>query len=916
MRLFLTMILFFCVNSLFAQKPVMDSTAYKTWPSLGGPIISKNGQYVFYNINNIPVGSRTFVVQSTDGKWKKEFKGGLIENSGILSDKYFLFNTKKDSMGMLTLGTDQIQYIPNTLWYNLKESKGAEYLFYPSRLNSKDLVLKNLKTNKERIFANVDSWSFDKDVLVLFKSINGNDQKQSVNIADIANGKVCKIWEGNKPENLILDVKHQQLAFKTGDSVWYYKMGSSQAVCIIGKNPKNIEEGLDLGYLSSFSKDGERIFASLTKKGNSKPQSKKVVELWSYTDTVLQSEQKTEVGDQTYLAVINIADRNMIRLQHQTFAGLQFPTSEGVSDTIALIQNPIIGDRWSMTYKWTWDLVSVKNGNRKKLNFLDNLKPFLVQLSPCGKYIIFFDTTKQNYFSYEISTKTVRNLTKGLNVSWIGIDHNDRDDSKGARGITSLIWLENDESVFIYDRYDIWKIDPLDKQKAVNLTNGYGQKNNVIFNYAFDLFKGNILNKNEKLYLTAFNNENKSNGFFVKQLDKAGDPELLHMGAYLYQTNIVGYVPDDSDFSPIKAMKSNMYVVRRMSTTDAPNYFSTKDFKTFTRLSDLQPQRKYNWYTTELHTWKSLDGRTLKGILYKPENFDPNKKYPIIFHYYERKSDGLNAFITPTLLCNGCNIDIPTYVSNGYLVFTPDIYYKVGDAMQGTYDAVISAANYVSTLSFVNAKKMGIQGCSFGGLQTNYLVTHTNLFAAAESSSGLADLVSNYGSLGDRGIYNWQDFHENGQLRMGGSLWERPEVYIKNSPIFQADKVTTPFLIMHTKIDDGCPFINEIELFMGLRRLGKKTWMLVYPKGNHGLSDKDEVKDLSTRMMQFFDHYLKDKPAPFWMLDGIRPSKEGINDSFKLDDTGRTPGSGLLSPIEQKKVDSLMTRKPVTITLK
>jgi dienelactone hydrolase len=921
MRFFLTMMMIFCVNYLFAQKPVIDSTAYQTWRSLEGQTISKNGQYTFYSINNVHVGSKTLVVQSTDGKWRKEFTGGLKDGYLNLSAKYFLFVTKNDSLGMLKLGTNQIKYIPNMSWYNLLTVKGVEYLRYPSGHDPKDFVLKNLKTNKVSIFTYVDSYSLEGDILVLVKSVKGNNRRQSIILADIITGKVSKIWEGDKPENLILDVKHQQLAFKTGDSVWYYKMGSSHAVCILKKDAKNIEEGLDLGYLSSFSKDGQRLFTSLTKKGNPQPQPKRVVELWSYRDTIMKSEPKMEIGDQTYLAVINIADRNVIRLQQQAGEGFQFPTSEGVTDTIALVQNPNVGDPWSISYKWKWDLVSIKNGERKNLNFLENIRPPFVQLSPGGKYIIYFDAIKQNYFSYEIATATVRNLTLDLKVSWINMNTDDRDDAKSARGITSpLVWLKKDESVFVYDRYDIWKIDPLGKQKPVNITNGYGQKYNVIFTYAFDLFKGNmsnnILNENEKLYLTAFNKENKNNGFFLKQLEKAGDPELLHMGPYLYQTNGSSYVPDDSDFYPIKAENSKMYLVRRRSATDAPNYFSTKDFKTFTRLSDIQPQKKYNWYTTELHTWKSLDGRILQGILYKPENFDPNKNYPVIFHYYERKSDGLNAFMQPKSLGGYMNIDIPTFVSNGYLVFTPDIYYKVGDPMQGTYDAVISAAEYVSKLPFVNPKKMGAQGGSFGGLQTNYLVTHTNLFAAAESSAGLADLVSNYGSLGDRGVYNGQQFHEIGQLRMGGGPWERPEAYIKNSPIFQADKVTTPFLIMHTKIDDATAFLNEVELFLGLRRLGKKAWMLVYPKGNHGVDDKDEVRDFSTRMMQFFDHYLKDKPAPLWMLDGIGPSEAGINDSFKLDDTGRTPGPGLLSPIEQKKVDSLMTRKPITITLK
>ncbi|WP_316838131.1 alpha/beta hydrolase family protein [Pedobacter nutrimenti] len=917
MRIFSTMMMVFCANFLFAQKPVIDSITYKEWSSLGEPTICKNGKYVFYNINNIPIGSKTLVVQSTDGKWKKEFRGGLKDFESKFSDRYFLFINKNDSLGILTLGTSQVSYIPNTRWCNLREIKGVEYLWYPSASGPMNFVLKNLKTREDKSFINVDSWNFDKDVLILFKSVRGNDQKRSINITDINTDRSSKIWEGYKPENLILDVKHRQLAFRTGDSVWYYKFGSDSPVFISGKNLSGIEPGLTLGYLDSFSEDGRFIFTSLIGKGKILKQKNGVVEIWSYTDTQLQTEQERATIDQKYLAIIDVENHLLIRLQQQDRELFQFSKSENAK--LALVQNSTSGGPLSFfAGKLTWSLVSMESGRKKTLDFLDNVGELLVKLSPCGKYILYFDKIKQDYFSYEITTGIIRNLTKGLMVSWIDLDQDDRPgwDKERARGIVSrLVWLKNDQSVLVYDRYDIWKLDPLNIEKAVNITNGYGKKNQIIFNYTIGSNSESIVDEKGKVYLTAFNNENKYNGFFEKQLDKAGDPELLHMGSYLYETNnsrvFVG-----SDFSPIKAKNVEMYIVRRMSATDAPNYFSTRNFRNFTRLSDLQPQKKYNWYTTELHNWKSLDGRRLQGILYKPENFDPNSKYPVIFYYYERKSVGLNAYMKPEVLCGGCAIDIPTYVSRGYLVFTPDIYYKIGDPMQGTYDAIVSAANYVSTLSFVDAKKLGLQGCSFGGAQTNYLVTHTNLFAAAQSSSGLADFVSSYGSLTEAGMgSSEQILHEQGQIRLGASLWEKPEVYIKNSSIFQVDKVTTPLLLMHTKKDSVCPYPNIMEFFNGLRRMGKRVWMLVYSEGNHGVDGK-EAEDFSVRMMQFFDHYLKDKPAPLWMLDGVSASNRSWKAGLELDTKGRTPGPSLLTAEERQKVEAMMNRKPITITMK
>lgn len=915
MRFFLTVIIIVCVHGLFAQKPVIDSVAYKQWPSLfwQGPGISKNGKYVFYIIKDVPVGSKTLVVQSTDGKWKKEFKGGLKDGSQTtLSDKYFLFSNNNDSLGMLPLGTDQIKYVPNISSWRLLEIKGAEFLSYTSSRNPKDLVLKNLKTNNKRSFTDVNSWDFDEDVLILYKSVNGN-QKQSINLADFATGRISKIWEGYRPENLILDVKHKQLAFKTGDSVWYYKFDAANAVCISDKNSSGIDSGLILGYLESFSKNGKFIFTSLSGKGEAIKPKNGVVEIWSYTDVQLQINQEKPATDQRYVSVIDVEDHRLVRLQQKEGEEFQFPKSEDDAE-VALVANPLmvgLGSVWNKAYKLSWDLVALKNGNRKRLNFLDNIAG---TLSPRGKYILYFDEEQQAYFSYEIATERIRHLTKGINVLWASMHRDDLPGAiSGSRGLAA--WQKDDESVLVYDRYDIWKLDLSNKQRPINLTNGYGKKNEVVFNYTFESDGGKIIGKDEKLYLTAFNKENKNNGFFLKQLGKSGDPDLLYMGPYLYKTNS-GYVEDDGG-SPIKAKDADVYIVRRMSATDAPNYFSTKDFKTFTRLSDLQPQKKYNWYTTELHSWKSLDGRKLQGILYKPENFDPNKKYPVIFYYYERKSDGLNTYLKPELLCAGCAIDIPTYVSRGYLVFSPDIYYKIGDPMQGTYDAVVSAANYVSTLSFVNAKKLGLQGCSWGGIQTNYLVTHTNLFAAAVSSSGFSDWVSHYGTLGEPGPLSafGDATYEGGQTRMGVNLWENPEAYVKSSPIFQVDKTTTPLLIMQGKKDTGCPFSNTLEFYLGLRRLGKKAWMLAYPEGGHGLGGND-ADDFSIRMMQFFDHYLKGKLAPIWMVDGVPAENRDWKAGLELDARGRTPGPGLLTTEEQRKVDSLMTRKPITITLK
>jgi dipeptidyl aminopeptidase/acylaminoacyl peptidase len=246
-------------------------------------------------------------------------------------------------------------------------------------------------------------------------------------------------------------------------------------------------------------------------------------------------------------------------------------------------------------------------------------------------------------------------------------------------------------------------------------------------------------------------------------------------------------------------------------------------------------------------------------------------------------------------------LDIAWFVSHGYITFTPDIHYTIGKTGEGAYNSIVAARNFISHFPWIDAKRIGIQGHSFGGYETNYVVTHTSLFAAAVSSSGATDLISYYGGLEEPwGGASHQFQIEVAQYRIGASLWKRQNLYIKNSPIFYALKVKTPLLMVSNKQDGRVPFMQGVELFTALRRLGKKAWMLQYDEGNHGLGGQQYI-DYLIRMTQFFDHYLKGIPAPKWMTRGIPAKMKGIDDGLKLDYEMKSPGPGLLIE-EIKKV--------------
>jgi dipeptidyl aminopeptidase/acylaminoacyl peptidase len=292
--------------------------------------------------------------------------------------------------------------------------------------------------------------------------------------------------------------------------------------------------------------------------------------------------------------------------------------------------------------------------------------------------------------------------------------------------------------------------------------------------------------------------------------------------------------------------------------------------------------------TTELIHWKLPDGKIGEGILYKPENFDPRKKYPLIFHYYEKRSNELFSFQNPSL-SNGA-FNISWFVSNGYVVCIPDIYYTIGHTGQSVVNSVVPAAKYLSTFPWVDATKMGLQGHSFGGYETNYLVTHTTLFAAAQESAGLSDMISWYGgiSFGGKSIA----FHcEAGQSRLHTTPWQQPDIYVENSPIFSVYKVKTPLLIMHNKGDGAVPFAQALEMFTALRRLQKPVWLLQYDGQGHILTDRACRLDFSIRQQQFFNHYLKGLPTAEWMTKGIPAERMGINSGIRLDLNLNTVGA-------------------------
>jgi dipeptidyl aminopeptidase/acylaminoacyl peptidase len=253
-------------------------------------------------------------------------------------------------------------------------------------------------------------------------------------------------------------------------------------------------------------------------------------------------------------------------------------------------------------------------------------------------------------------------------------------------------------------------------------------------------------------------------------------------------------------------------------------------------------------------------------MLIKPEDFDPNKQYPMIVYIYEKLSQGLHQFRLPSA---GTSINPTFYASNGYLVFMPDIVYTIGSPGQSALKCVLPAIQAVINRGYVKEDSIGIQGHSWGGYQIAYMITQTNRFKAASAGAPVSNMVSAYGGI------RWgtglpREFqYERTQSRIGATLWAAPNKFIENSPIFYADRVKTPLIMLHNDQDDAVPWYQGIEYYLALRRLGKEVYLFNYNGEFHGLRKKATQRDYTLRMQQFFDHYLKGAPMPDWMAKGI-----------------------------------------------
>ncbi len=363
--------------------------------------------------------------------------------------------------------------------------------------------------------------------------------------------------------------------------------------------------------------------------------------------------------------------------------------------------------------------------------------------------------------------------------------------------------------------------------------------------------------------LSAYGEWTKKSGWYVREPSGALRPLVF----------------DDAALGGLtKAEDGGRVVFTRQTFRDAPDVWTSADLSgvaSATRVSSANPQTgEYAWGRRVLVDFANSKGQRLQGTLALPANYEPGKKYPMIVYFYEKVSNQHHQFSMPVY---DDRPHFSEYASAGYLVFMPDIVYEEGKPGSSALDCVTSGVKKVIELGYADPARLAIQGHSWGGYQGSFIITQTNMFKAAVIGAPPADLVSMYDQLyKNTGTVN-NGIFEVGQVRMGADKnpWNAHELYESQSPVHQVQNIQTPFLILHGTEDGAVDWLQGVEFYNAARRFGKQVILLSYPGENHHLAKKENTKDFQVRMKQFFDHYLKDAPAPAWMTDGVPTLKKG-----------------------------------------
>jgi len=878
-----------------------------TWKRIRDEQLSANGRWVSYLLQG-EIGDPELYLYDGYNDSTRSFD--RADNAQISADNRFLIfmlhpaetrlkdlrrsGTKKedlptDTLAILDLNSGNLTRIPDVADYQMPR-KRSDWLHYEKQVEvdgkrKNSSILLQLSTNASTELGATQSWSWAEEEVgaVFAKEASDSLLSAGVYVLDAEAAAVKPIWEqkGSYPVTA-MEEEADQVAFlvstdttlddPTAFALYHWASDDTQATLMADVDYDFKSPGMSISQHDGlrFSQDGSRVFFGIAPEPiqqdtNLLDEEIVQVEVWTYQDRKIYPRQNVDLKEdrrQTYTCVLHTSDGLITQL-----ASPELPEIE-------------LGNEGNAPYVLVYDgrpyekEISWEGGPNRKDVYLMNTRTEEKQViatglagypnfSPLAEYVYWYSYPDTAWMVYQVERQKIQQLTTNEEVAYYD-ELNDRPMHPRPYGTAG--WTTDDDFILIYDRYDVWLIDPLKKLGDNNLTNNRS-KRRVTRLIKTDPDERSIEEVKPMLF-HFFDEESKDEGYLRFNIH-TGVKNILEQGPYSYSRR------------PEKAKDGNRWLFTRESYTTFPNLLYGKDLSEYQQISDANPQQsEYAWGEMELYEWTSASGEQLQGLLVKPDNFDPKRKYPMIVNFYERSSDGIHRHRTPSV--GRSTINYPFYAGRDYIIFNPDVPYKVGYPGESAYNSVVSGVSSLIDKGFVDRERIGLQGHSWGGYQVAHLITKTDMFRCAESGAPVVNMTSAYGGIRWGSGRSRMFQYERTQSRIGGTLWEKPMLYLENSPLFNLDRVNTPVLILHNDEDGAVPWYQGIEFFMAMRRLNKPAWMLNYNGEPHWPVKLQNRRDFQLRMQQFFDYYLRDQPMPAWMQEGVPAIEKGIDQNLEL----------------------------------
>ncbi len=782
-----------------------------------------------------------------------------------------------------------------------------------------ELAVRSLSSGEETSIASVMQMQFADDGSRLFYTVSSKEEPDTdgVYARDLADGSdhALLMGKGNY-KRLTINEEQTRIAFMTDRNdyeadepvfeLYGMEIGESAAsVWVSHTTTSGFPDGFAVSDKEAirFTDDGTMVMFGIKERPEPEPETdaeatgdgsteeeseeeKAKFDLWHWNDPYPQPRQleiADEVNDEAFESVYHIAEGRFVQLADEDLPDVE------LSDNGAIAMGTT--DRaWAKraSYEGSYEdviLVDPRTGERR---LVAERVSWDATLSPDGRYVSWYGgagdwigydsegrggwSGGQRWFLYDVAAGTTRDLTAQLDVSF---ERRDWDTPNLAAPYGSAGFTADEQAVLIYDEFDIWAF-PTGGGEARTITEGFGREHGLSFRTVKTDPDQDAVPVDTPVLLRATDQETMATSFWADRVEGDATPAvLLAAEASLSFVDLADgadtMVFTRQTFSEFPDLWVGQLRLGANLADDGDLESALTGVRKVTELGSQTD--RYLWGRAELRDFRSSDGLPLKGILIKPEDFDPDKQYPLMVYIYETLHQGLHRFRSPS---PGTSINPSYYVSNGYVLWMPDIEYVTpGYPGKDALKCVLPGINMLLDEGYIDAEGIGIQGHSWGGYQIAYMVTQTGIFKAAESGAPVSNMTSAYGGIrwGSGLVRQFQ--YERTQSRLGASLWEVPLRYIENSPLFWADKIDTPLLIIHNDNDGAVPWYQGIEFIMALRRLGKEAYMYNYNGEEHGLRKRVNQKDWTVRMQQFFDHHLRGVPAPEWMTKGIRGWEKG-----------------------------------------